>query len=95
MYRRSHAKARPRRCADFTAYSLRRVSALATGKTRYFSRCKWGHEIRYKSGTCIGCQKKRIREKQKQQGQPSAMIDIEKLKDEMKLQALIGEGYEE
>ena len=70
-------------------------TALATGKTRYFSRCKWGHEIRYKSGTCIGCQKKRIREKQKQQGQPSAMLDIERLEDEMKLQSLIGEGYEE
>tara|TARA_R110000851_G_scaffold98256_2_gene212776 strand:- start:749 stop:1033 length:285 start_codon:yes stop_codon:yes gene_type:complete len=70
-------------------------TALATGKTRYFSRCKWGHEVRYTTGPCIGCQQKRIREKQKQQGQPSAMIDIEKLKDEMKLQALIGEGYEE
>jgi hypothetical protein len=70
-------------------------TALATGKAKYFSRCKWGHEVRYTTGHCIGCQQKRIREKQQQQEQSSAMINIERLKDEMKLQALIGEGYEE
>jgi hypothetical protein len=67
-------------------------TALATGKTRYFSRCKWGHEVRYTTGPCIGCQQKRSREKQKRS---SAMLDIERLKDEMKLQSLIGEGYDD
>ena len=70
-------------------------SALAAGKTKYFSRCGYGHEVKYTNGACVGCQQKRRREKQKQQGQLSAMIDIERLKDEIKLQALIGEGYEE
>lgn len=70
-------------------------TALATGKAKYFSRCKWGHEVRYTTGPCIGCQQKRIREKHKQQGQSSAMVDIEKLKDEMKLQSLIGEENDE
>tara|TARA_R110000850_G_scaffold20914_2_gene61936 strand:- start:187 stop:474 length:288 start_codon:yes stop_codon:yes gene_type:complete len=67
-------------------------SALAAGKTKYFSRCGYGHEVKYTNGTCVGCAQEKKRAKLKRS---SAMIDIERLKDEMKLQSLIGEGYDD
>lgn len=65
-----------------------RATAVATGKSRYFGKCKRGHEVRYRDGGCVSCTQEKGRRKERGE-RFSAMLNIERLKDEMKLQALI------
>ena len=73
-------------------------TALATGVSKYYSKCKLGHEIRYKSGGCVECTRlrniKRDVKRHPELAPSDTMSKIERLKDARVFKKLIGDDDE-